>query len=115
MSKAWWVLAVIGLGACAEDEVVRRPDPLPSIELSTVEAPPRCMPIQGVEVRSGSRDPAAHEVLKAFAAERGANYVVLDAFGVVSNDDDIVAVSRARLFRCPVELVCYRCSCPAPQ
>jgi hypothetical protein len=115
MRQVCWIVAAMALVGCAEEEGVRRWDPQPGIELSTVEASTRCTPIQAVEVRSGSRDPAAHEVLKAFAAERGANYVVLDAFGVDANNDDIVAVSRARLFRCPNELVCYRCRCPTVQ
>ncbi len=105
-------LFAILLAGCAEENPFRRPPPVPGVELSTVEAVADCRPVQAVEVRSGQHDPTSHELLKAFAAEQGANYVVLDAFGVVAEEDDIFAVTRARLFRCPVALVCYHCPSP---
>jgi len=58
-------------------------------------------------MQSCEHEPTSHELLRAYAAERGANYVVLDAFGAIRTDDDIVAVTRARLFRCPVALTSY--------
>lgn len=109
MRQASLGFLVILLAGCAEENVFRRPPPVPGVELSTVEAIADCQAVQAVEVRSGQRDPTTHELLRAFAAEKGANYVVLDAFGVVADEDDIFAVTRARLFRCPVALVCYRC------
>jgi hypothetical protein len=107
-----WALVML-IAGCAEDEFPSRPGPMRGVELSTVEAPPTCRPIEAVEVRSGHHDPTSHEMLSAHALERGANYVVLDAFAVVANSNDIYAVTRARLFQCPIALVCYRC--PARQ
>jgi hypothetical protein len=107
------VLAAALIAGCAEPEAPARPDPVRGVELSTVEAPAGCKPLEAVEVRSGHHDPTSHELLRAFAAERGANYVVLDAFGVLAETDDIFAITRARLFQCPIALVCYRCLIPA--
>ena len=98
------VFAVTFFAGCAEEGLCTRPDPWPKIELSTVQADPACQPMDAVEVRAGERDPTPHEMLRAFAAERGANYVVLDAFGAITTSDDILAVTRARLFRCPIAL-----------
>jgi hypothetical protein len=109
MRQVCWGLVATLLAGCVEEEVLRRPDPMPGVELSTEQASPACRPVEAVEVRSGQQDPTTHELLRAFAVERGANYVVLDAFGVVANNDDIFAITRARLFQCPVTLVCYRC------
>ena len=100
-------VALLGLMGCAEERVCVRPDPAPFIELSTTEASASCQLLDAVEMQSGEREPSSHELLRAYAAERGANYVVLDAFGAIKTDDDIVAVTRARLFRCPVELTSY--------
>jgi hypothetical protein len=61
-----------------------------------------------VEVRAGEHDPSSHDLLRMYAVEHGATYVVLDAFGVIATSDDVFAVTRARLFRCPTELVWYR-------
>jgi hypothetical protein len=103
-------LALVTLIAgCAEDELLTRPGPMRGVELTTVEASPACRWIEAVEVRSGHRDPTANEMLSAHAFERGANYVVLDAFAVVANSEDIYAVTRARLYQCPIAMVCYRC------
>jgi len=109
MRTVSWAIAAALIGGCADQEAFTRPAPAPGIELSTVEAAACCRPIGAVEVQSGQRDPTSHELLRAFAAERGANYVVLDAFGVLTNIDDVFAVTRARLFQCPIALVCYRC------
>jgi hypothetical protein len=115
MRQVWWALVAVVLAGCAEEQGIRRFDPAPAVELSAFEASPQCMPVDAVEVRSGMHDPSAHEVLKSLAAERGSNYVVLDSFGVVAADEDIIAIARARLFRCPVQLACYQCRCLAAQ
>jgi hypothetical protein len=96
------------LAACVEERVCARPDPPPAIALSTIEADPACQPIESVEMQSGEREPSSHELLRAYAAQKGANYVVLDAFGAITTIDDVLAVTRARLFRCPIALTSYR-------
>ena len=103
-----FALAATLLAGCVDATPCVRPDPVPLPTLSTVEAVPGCQPIGAVEVRSGEHDPTSHELLRSYAVERGANYVVLDAFGVLTTRDDLFAVTRARLFRCPHELVWYR-------
>jgi hypothetical protein len=101
MGQVGCAVAATLLAGCIEERLCARPDPVPGIELSTVEAAPTCQPIDAVEMRSGERDPTSHELLRAYAAERGANYVVLDAFGVITTSEDILAVTLSRLFRCP--------------
>jgi hypothetical protein len=101
------VLLLMLLAGCAEERECVRPDPAPWIELTTVEASPACQPMEAVDMQSGEHEPTSHELLRAYAAERGANYVVLDAFGAIRTDDDILAVTRARLFRCPGTLTSY--------
>src|SRR5262249_30356038 len=103
------VCLLLLLAGCAEElvECVRPDTPPPRVELSAVEAPPSCQPMDAVEIRSGEHEPTSHDQLRAYAADRGANYVVLDAFGVVYSEDDIIAVTRARLFRCPSVMTSY--------
>lgn len=107
MGRAGRVLAIALLGGCAGPEVLRRPATVPGVAVSMVEAPAGCRPLEAVEVRAGRSDPIAHALLRAFAVERGANYVVVDAFGVVADEDEVFAVARARLFACPVTLARY--------
>jgi hypothetical protein len=102
---AWLATCLVG---CAEERVCTRIDSAPRVELSTVEALPACQPMEAVEMRSGEHEPTGHELLREYAAERGANYVVLDAFGAIRTYEEIVAVNWARLFRCPVALTSYR-------
>jgi len=106
MSSAFMI--VVGLYGCAVERSYTRPEEVRGVELSTMPAAPECRLIGAVEVRSGQKEPTTHAVLKAVAVARGANYAVLDAFGVIPENDDIVAVTRARLFECPLSLVCYR-------
>ncbi len=101
-------LAATLLAGCVEENPCVRLDPVPQPKLSTVEAAPGCQPMGAVEVRSGEHDPTSHELLRSYAAEHGATYVVLDAFGVIATSENVFAVTRARLFRCPNELVWYR-------
>ncbi len=106
--RVGFALAASVLAGCVEEAPCVRPDPVPQPRLSTVEAAPDCQPMGAVEVRSGEHDPTSHELLRSYALEHGATYVVLDAFGVIATSDDVYAVTRARLFRCPNELVWYR-------
>jgi hypothetical protein len=104
-----FAVAITLLSGCVEESLCTRPDSLPAIELSAVEAAPECRPLDAVEIRSGERGPTSHQLLRAYAAEHGANYVVLDAFGVIRTSEDILAVTLARLFWCPAtELTWYR-------
>jgi hypothetical protein len=105
--RVGFALAATLLAGCAEENACVRTDPVPQPTLSTVEAAPNCQPIGAVEVRSGEHDPTSHELLRSYAVDHGATYVVLDAFGVIATRDDVFAVTRARLFRCPTELVWY--------
>jgi hypothetical protein len=100
-------LAAALFAGCVEENLCVRPDPVPQPKLSTVEAAPGCQPMGAVELRSGEHDPTSHDLLRSYAAEHGATYVVLDAFGVIATSEDVLAVTRARLFRCPDELVWY--------
>jgi hypothetical protein len=107
VSRALFAFMATWLVGCVEERVCARLDPAPWIELSTVPAGPACEPMEAVEMHSGERDPTGHELLREYAAARGANYVVLDAFGALRTGEEIVAVNRARLFRCPVDPTSY--------
>jgi hypothetical protein len=108
MRRVGFALAATLFAGCAEENACVRPDLVPQPKLSTVEAAPDCQPMGAVEVRAGEHDPTSHELLRLYAANHGATYVVLDAFGVIATSDEVYAVTRARLFRCPTELVWYR-------
>jgi hypothetical protein len=107
--RQWALGMAVLLAGCVEEEDVRPTRVIQRVQLSVSEPPPGCRPLDAVEVRSGQRDPTTHEVLSEYAAERGANYVVLDSFAVLDARDDIFAVTRARLFSCPVSFVGYGC------
>lgn len=94
-------LALVCAG-CADEEVDRRPTPVPApVQLSNREPGPGCHPVECVEVRSGQNERPTSDALVAYAARRGANYVVLDTFTVYDEPDDESVLTRARLFRCP--------------
>jgi hypothetical protein len=105
-----WVLAAWLLSGCAEDDLLTRPGTRPGVAFTTVEPAASCRSIETVEVRAGHHDPTSHEMLSQVAVERGANYVVLESYGVMASDSDIYAVTRARLYQCPIPMVCYRSS-----
>jgi hypothetical protein len=108
MKRVYALLALTLIGGCMEEEEVVPTRPPMRVEFSTVE-PTGCRPLDTVEVRAGQRDPTTHELLNAYALEKGANYVVLHSFGVLDSGDDIYAVTRAQLLACPIPLVAYRC------
>lgn len=87
MRRCWLLVACAQLPAA--------PDP---VILAGVEPAAACAPVEAVEIRSAPRDCSSRDMLRAWALDRGANYVVLDAFSV-RDDDEVVAL--ARLFTCP--------------
>ena len=96
-----FVIALIG-GGCAEAELDRAPTgPADTVQLSNREPGSACRPLECVEVRSGRDDEPSSEVLRSYAADRGANYVVIDTFSVLDERTDEAVLTRARLFRCP--------------
>jgi hypothetical protein len=87
---------------CADEEIDRRPTALDdAVQLSNREPGPGCRPLECVEVRSGQDEAPTSDALRAYAAHRGANYVVLDTFAVYDEPADESVLTRARLFRCP--------------
>jgi hypothetical protein len=114
MKRFYALFALTLLGGCMQEEEVMPTRPLMRVEFSTVDPGPSCRPVGAVEVRAGERDPTTHEILNAYALERGGNYVVLDSFGVIDGLEDIYAVTRARVLACPVSLVAYGCR-PQPR
>jgi hypothetical protein len=84
-----WLLA---LAACAELPPARGRVPVTNAD------PRGCAAVEAVEIRSAPRECPSIEMLRAYASERGANYVVLDAFSV-RDDDEVVTLGR--LFACP--------------
>ena len=95
------LLAAVCAG-CADEEIDRRPTRVDdAVQLSNREPGPACRPLECVEVRSGREERPTGDALRAYAAYRGANYVVLDTFAVYDEPDDEAVLTRARLFRCP--------------
>lgn len=104
MKSAPWVPLVIALScaACAEDEVETRVhDAADEVQLANRDPGGACQNVDAVEVRSRRNDLPTSDMLRAYAEERGANYVVVDTFSVYEENDDSTVLTRARLFRCP--------------
>jgi len=96
-------IALAGAG-CAEEALERGPARrADAVQLSNREPGPACRPLECVEVRSGHDDVTSSDALRAYAAERGANYIVIDTFSVFAEHDDVL--TRARLFCCPAFVV----------
>jgi hypothetical protein len=107
MKSARLLLLAIALAstACVEDEPVRASANLAdTVQIADREPGGACRPVVAVEVRSGPNDLPSADTLRAYAHERGANYVVLDTFSVYDESDTQV-LTRARLFRCPLACV----------
>lgn len=99
-----WLLpiALLLCAGCADEELDPRPTPIDdAVQLTNREPGPACRPLECVEVRSGRQDSPTSDALRAYAAHRGANYVVLDTFAVYDEPEDEAVLTRARLFRCP--------------
>ena len=92
------VLLLLLTAGCAEEELVRLPSrPASAVYLSEHEPGSCCRALGGVAVASGPFDLPTRDTLREEALDRGANYVVLDAFSVL--DERVLA--RARLYACP--------------
>jgi hypothetical protein len=61
------------------------------------EPPSGCRPVEAVEMRSRRNECTSQEMLRGYAGRRGADWVVLDGFTVL-DDDEVVALGR--LFAC---------------
>lgn len=103
MKRALLFFAIaLAAGGCAEEEVERAPTrPADTVQVASRDPGPGCRRLECVEVRSGRDDEPSSEALRAYAAERGANYVVVDNFSVYDDDADFLVLTRARLFACP--------------
>lgn len=95
----WWLPLGLLVAGCAEEELARVPTHVGSGVVVTDREPGSCCrALAAVEVQSDRDDAPTGDTLRDYALARGANYVVLDDFGVF--DDDLVR-TRARLFACP--------------
>jgi hypothetical protein len=87
---------------CAEAELERTPTAIAdAVEISSRAPGAACAPLETLEVHSGKHDSPTTEVLRQYAWQRAANYVVLDTFSVYDEKDADVVLVRARLYRCP--------------
>ena len=102
MKRAQLLLAIaLAAGGCAEDELERGAGRIgDEVQLANRDPGPACCALETIEVRSGRADEPCTSALRDYAAERGANYVVLDTFSVFESEDEAV-LTRARLFCCP--------------
>ena len=91
-------LSLSSLAGCAAEELSRSPTRASTeVYLSSAEPGACCRALGGIFVESGPFDLPTHYTLREEALDRGANYVVLDAFSVI----DEYVLARARLFACP--------------
>jgi hypothetical protein len=87
---------------CAEVEATRLPTEVAdTVQLSAHEPGPACGALEQVEVRSRRHDAPSADALRLYAWQRDANYVVLDSFSILDDDNEDVVLVRARLYRCP--------------
>jgi hypothetical protein len=94
-------LALLATG-CLDDEFERVRTRLDdAVQLGTRDPGLGCCGLEGIEVRSGKEEPSTLETVRAYAAGREANYVVIDAFRVDDSPGHEEVLTRARLFRCP--------------
>ncbi|MCU1277348.1 MAG: hypothetical protein JWM53_894 [bacterium] len=94
-------LALLATG-CLDDELERVPTRLDdAVQLGNRDPGHGCCGLEGVEVRSGNGERSTFETVRAYAAGRDANYVVIDAFRVDDMPGHEAVLTRARLFRCP--------------
>ena len=82
-----WLLLLVG---CAELPV--EPD-----RVRFINREPRCALVEAVEMRSKPSECSPREMLRAYAAVRGADRILLDSFTVL-DDDEVIA--QGRLFAC---------------
>ncbi len=92
---------VFAAAGCAEGERERVHDRADEVQIGERAPGPACRPLEWVEVRSGHGDEPGSQALRAYAVERGANYVVIDTFRVLDDGDEEGVLTRARLFACP--------------
>jgi hypothetical protein len=105
-SLPWLFPVALLASGCADEELERAPTRLADrVQLGNREPGPSCRALEHVEVRSGRRDRPTSDALRAYAVERGANYIVVDTFSVFDEVEDSVVLTRARLFYCPVAFV----------
>ena len=94
----WFLLVSWAIG-CAGSEADRASGArlASAVILSNRDPGSCCRAMGSVEVQSGRDDEPTTDTLRDTARARGANFIVLDGFGVY----DERVLSRARLFRCP--------------
>ncbi|MCU1283215.1 MAG: hypothetical protein JWM53_6761 [bacterium] len=94
-------LALLASG-CFDDELERVPTHLDdAVQLGNRDPGPACCGLEAVEVCSGNKERATLEALRAYAVQRAANYIVVDAFSVYEIPGQESVHTQARLFRCP--------------
>lgn len=99
------LMIVWACGACAEDEAERASTTLSAdVQLTNREPGSAWRHIAAVEVRAGHDDLPSAETLRAYAPDRGANDVVIDALRVCEESEDATVLAQARLFRGPLVL-----------
>jgi hypothetical protein len=85
---------------CAEERLERGSTrAADGVQVANREPGSDCRALDAVEVRSSRADAPTLEQLRVYAAERGANYVVIDRFSVYDERDEVL--TRGRLFSCP--------------
>jgi hypothetical protein len=105
-----WICAGLALllAGCIEATPTVGPCATDTVQLTNREPGPACVPLGAAEAHSGEgadRDLTAYATLRSYARSVGANYVVLDAFAVASDEGWPTAL-RGRLFSCPLGAPC---------
>lgn len=92
-------ILVVGCGAETVTTPLRHSD---AVTLSNVPPHPSCRALEMAEVRAPEGQTRVYELLRGWAAEVGANYVVVDSFAVIDGGTESEVIARARLFHCRV-------------
>jgi hypothetical protein len=100
MSFGKAVACAIWLCGCAETEPELRPAP-DCVEISGKHPVSACVPLGAAEVHSRNHDESSLETLRLYARQRQANYVALESFTVIDEDDAEMVRVRASIYRCP--------------
>jgi hypothetical protein len=102
-SLPWLFPLTLLASGCVDEELDRAPTRVADVvQVSNRNPSPRCHGLESVEVRSGKREASTSDALRAYAAARGSNYVVVDTFSVFAAETETVILTRARLFACPL-------------
>lgn len=94
-----FVSFVVGCQEATTTTPLRNAD---AVTLSNIAPHPSCRSLEMAEVRAPEGQSRVYDLLRTYAADLGANYVVIDSFAVIDGGTETEVIARARLFYCRV-------------